>query len=155
MILAQNWPKTAKFSWQCPFKMLRNSDLGLSKGCLRLALKCCSGLRLLYLFCNLIKTKLNKILAFLSSHSPFYFLDFCPQIHSQAMNLCILFLSSIKKRSEHSWMNTFGSRDQRVENYRVKFSRYTSVAFTLCFFYHTLSRYHTYNVDVSKRIISI
>ena len=20
MILAQNWPKTAKFSWQCPFK---------------------------------------------------------------------------------------------------------------------------------------
>ena len=109
--------------------MLRNSDLGLSKGCLRLALKCCSGLQLLYLFCNLIKTKLNKILAFLSSHSPFYFLNFCPQIHSQAMNLCILFLSSIK----------IGSRTVHI---LVRRTIYGSL--------HT-----TYDVDVSKRIISV
>ena len=39
------------------FKMLKSSDLGLSKGCLRLALKCCSCQRLLYLFCKSKQTK--------------------------------------------------------------------------------------------------
>ena len=34
------------------FKMLKNSDLGVRKGCLLLALKCCWGQRLLYLICK-------------------------------------------------------------------------------------------------------
>ena len=72
--------------------MLRNSD----EGCLRLALKYFSGQGLLFL----IKTKLNKILAQLSCHSAFSFPDFFLQIHSHAMKLCLLYLSSRKWRSD-------------------------------------------------------
>ena len=63
-------------------KWLKNSDLGLCKGCLRLAVKCCSGQRLLHLICNSKQSYITFLLT--SGVTPRFFpLDLRPQIHSK------------------------------------------------------------------------